>query len=84
MNKQELKNKILSMLIEMNNCSISKEEYNKYMEEYNKKDKLLKTGPEYYYIPKEDIVIESDTVYNVIEKILDEVIKDMKEDLLNE
>lgn len=80
MNKQELKKKFL-LLLKENKDLINKEDYDYYINMYNNQNPLLKTGPEYYYIPEGDVVIKSSVLYDFISAVIDETIKEMKEEL---
>lgn len=82
MNRQEIKKKLLSM-IKDNKDFVDTKTYNNYIELYNKQDPLLKTGPKYYYFPEEDIAIKSSTLYDFIDSIIDDFLKEMKEELFN-
>ena len=57
---------------------MTKEEYDKYMEEYHKQNPLLNTGSGYLYVPSEDVVVSADSIYNFIERVIDESLMDVK------
>ena len=42
------------------------------------KDLCLNTGSGYLYVPSEDVVVSADSIYNFIERVLDESLMDVK------
>ena len=47
-------------------------------EEYDKQNPLLNTGSGYLYVPSEDVVVSADSIYNFIERVIDESLMDVK------
>ena len=76
-NKEQLKKQLLQFVKSVKE-PMTKEEYDKYMEEYHKQDPLLQTGSGYLYVPSEDVVVSADSIYNFIERVIDESMMDVK------
>ena len=76
-NKEQLKKQLLQF-VKLVEEPMTKEEYDKYMKEYHKQNPLLNTGSGYLYIPSEDVVVSADSIYNFIERVIDESLMDVK------
>ena len=76
-NKEQLQKQLLQFVKSVKK-PMTKEEYDRYMEEYHKQNPLLQTGSGYLYIPSEDVVVSADSVYNFMEKVIDECMMDVK------
>lgn len=80
MNLQEFKKNILTTLKDLSENNFTKEDCDKYISFYEKQNPLLKTGPEYYYIPEGDVVVKSSAIYDLMNEIIEATVKDMIED----
>lgn len=76
-NKEQLRKQLLQYVKSVKE-PMTKEEYDVYMEEYNKQNPLLNTGSGYLYIPSEDIVVSADSIYSFIGRVIDESLMDVK------
>lgn len=76
-NKEQLRKQLLQFVKSVKE-PMTKEEYDVYMEEYNKQNPLLNTGSGYLYIPSEDVVVSADSIYSFIGRVIDESLMDVK------